>query len=786
MELKIDGQLCDLGVSSCAVPGYDAAKTADIEACREGRTLKITLPTTPHNDALAAFARDPHAAEHFNDAPHTAELSADGLVLLAGAVRLLSASDEGYTFEIRDGGARWATEAAQRMFNALDIDYAALLTPTTIFESWTDNSPVKFLPIHRDEYPQQNSSTDLLPAERMLSVDDYHPFLHIATIVDAIIGQAGYRIQSRFLESEFFRSLYMSGAYPSRDTSAAANRMGFFARRLSSATAKADDAGRVYANPKALYNTVGNIVETATPQSLDADGEPIPELCNNGRCFGVDNGKIRFVPPSEVSVGFEYYLRYTTDHRILSRTQLKGFDSLYLGPGAKMSFTLANRYTDHRAAITTNFSYRAVVFSHAAGAQYRLIYTRNGATGVLWTDFSTRTAAVTTPATGSVAAPVLLIRSGSSWVPYTGDWALYNGYIAETGRTTVELRVRTAAEIVSPASPKYFNLIYLFGAEEGMSVTLHKECSLTPRFLSNPGFGSPLSFADVAQHRIRQAVLIEAVSHLFNLRFYTEEATKTVWIEPADDFFGTGVEADWTQKTDFSQPVVRTDIASEVHEQRTWGYLDGDGAVGRFDAEADAPLGEWSVTTHSYAAKLGREELRSPLFRPTLNSQGHYLNAPSARIMQVGDRDDAEQDGTNFVPRIVRFDGMHPLQAGERWGYPSGQSAYPLAAFHFAGDSSAPGFTLCFEDRDNIVGLHRYYDRQVAQESSRERITLSLHIAPHEFEALFAPGTGAPDIRSIFRIDTGAGVVRATLYKIDNYDPSAASVRCTFSRITED
>ena len=76
MELKIDGQICDLKAGSIAVPGYDAARLADPEACREGRSLKIPIPATPRNDALVGFACDPHAAGGFNDALHTAELSA--------------------------------------------------------------------------------------------------------------------------------------------------------------------------------------------------------------------------------------------------------------------------------------------------------------------------------------------------------------------------------------------------------------------------------------------------------------------------------------------------------------------------------------------------------------------------------------------------------------------------------------------------------------------------------------------------------------------------------------
>ncbi len=437
---------------------------------------------------------------------------------------------------------------------------------------------------------------------------------------------------------------------------------------------------------------------------------------------------IRFTPPTQVSAGFEYYLKYTTDHRIASRTQLRGFDTVYLGPGSRLSFTLANRYEDRRPAMRANYAYRIVVFGHTAGSQYRLTCTLDGVAGAAWTTFSGRSARVASPVSGNPANPVLWVMRDGQWTRYAEDWALYDGNVEETGQTTVELRIRTAAELVSPASPKYFYAINFSGAEAGMALTLHKECSLRPCFLSSPGYGSVLRFADVAQHRIRQSELLEALAHLFNLRFYTEEATRRVFIEPADGFYGSGPEADWRTKTDFSQPVVLEEIAPQIHEVRTWCYQEGDGAVKRYESDADTAFGAWNVRTDSCAAKQGERTERNPLFGPTLNSTGHYRNAPAAQLMQVGDRDDAAQDGTNFTPRIVRYMGMHPLPDGQRWGYPLHAAEYPLAAFHFAGDATAEPFTLCFEDRDGAQGLHRYYDRQTTQEATRQRISLSLRL----------------------------------------------------------
>ena len=786
MELTIDNLPCDLGERLPVLPKYDAAQLADVEACRTGHTVELRLPVTPRNDAVARFARDPHAAERFNSELHTGRLTAGGATLFAGTVRLLAASEQEYRFELRDGGAAWAQAAALAKCSELPVACHTTLIPSAIVESWSDGpQPLRFFPIHRDSYPETHASTDLLPVERILSVDDYLPFLHIATLCEAIFDQTGYRVESRFLQSELFRSLYLSGAYAAVDTAALHARMGFCARRLAPVTAQASPTGRVYADPTAIYNSVGNLVETAAPQSTDADGEPMTDLYNNGNCFRQIDGKIAFVPTTALRVGFDYYLRYTTDHRIESRTRLRGFDSLYLGPGAELRFALPNRYADRRSRFRGNYTYRAIVFDHAAGARYRLTC-RNGAEEVTWGDFAVRSARVTSPAGSALADPQLYVADGASWRPYTGDWALYDGYVEETGQTLVELRVSTAAESVSPANPKFFHHIYLFGAEEGMALTLDKRCSLRPIFRSGPGFGSDVTFSDVAPASIRQSELLQAVAHLFNLRFYTDEATRTLYIEPADDFFGAAPEADWSDRTDWLQPIVRRDIAPAIHECRTWCYRAGDGPVKRLEQEEGQPFGSWSCKAESRATLVGEQLLRNPLFAPTLSVAGTYGSAPSALLLQTGDRDDLTQSDSTLTPRIVRYAGLHPLAEGERWGSPAHAGGYPLAAFHFVGDEAVEGFTLCFEDRDGLPGLNRFYRRQTAREGSLERITLTLRCAPHEYEALLHPGSGGPSIRSHFRIDTGHGVVRCLLAAIESYDPAAESLCATFERLPED
>ena len=782
MQLIIDQKVCDLATTEITLPKLDLSRLGEVAAHREGRTLILDLPATPTNDALFGFARDPESANRFRATSHSARLEEAGAVLLEGTALLEAASDAGYRVRLREGGTAWANQAALRLLHELEIDYHGFFAPQTILESWTNDAPVKFFPIHRDSYEQQISGTDLLPAERLLTVDDYHPFLHLATLIEQIFREAGYTLRSDFFSSEFFRKLYLSGAYSSHDTTAARNRMGFLARRLTTISAEADYMGRVYADPAALYNTVGNLVESASPLAVDEDGEAVQELYTNGHCFTMEQGRILFRPLTEVDVGFEYYLKYVTEHRIRSRTELTGFDTLYIPGCGLISSKLTNRYEDQRHAIRNNHTYRALVFDHAAGDRYRILATVGGTTPTVLVDFSERTTLLTTPTSGALTAPRLQRYRDGRWEDCTLDWALYHGYIEETGTTTVEMRLHSAAELVTPDDPKYFDTIFFGGAEEGMTLTLDKHCSVRPLFSSTPGYGSTIDFRSVARHSIRQIELLEAVAHLFNLRFMTDEKARTVYVEPADAMYSSGEEVDWRDRVVLDEPVTWMDCSGTLHEKQTWCYGAGEGAVSRLELELGSRFGAWSRHFDSVATLAGEKVFRNPLFHPSVNSLGHYLNAPSASLLEVGDRDSMEDDGANFSPRLVLYEGMIELPEGEQWGYPAFSTSYPLIAFHLPRMGQLQGFSLLFENRDGLQGLHRYYLNDLQALAEGGLVELTLRLTPHELESLQrCEGEGA-NLRSIFRLRASCGEFRGRLYAIERGNYAEGKVRCTFLR----
>lgn len=787
MRLTIDRQVCDLPSDFRFSVGFDADALRRAPGAVAAKRLRLRLPATAENDRIFGLAGDLHPGERFNAAGHEAELSREGCLLHAGRVCLLEAPNDAgggpreYLIEIRDpAGERFAATAEERL-DSLLIDFEATLTPQAVVRSWSDRGPVRFLPVHRDSYLPEPSSVELGEVERMLSTDDYHPFVAIEPVVRAIFAEAGYALRSDFMESALFRSLYMSGAYASRDVAAAKRRMDFLALRKGDSTAAADPLGRVYASPFKTLNSVGGFVETVDSRDTDEAGEPLSEAFSNNRCFSFSSGEPLFTPRSAVSVGFEYRIRYVTDYRIASRVRLTGFDSVYLGDGTELRGALANRYADRRRELRPYFRYRAVVFGHREGDAYRLTCTRNGTGGCLVGEFAARSGEVTTPAAERVAAPVLLCRRAgeTDYLPYAGDWALYDGYVGECGRTEVELVVRTPPVVVTPAQPKSFSSVYFYGAEEGMRLTLDRSCSLRPDFSSAPGLGSVVGFADVTRHSVSRRTLLEAVGHLFNLRWFADEQTRTVHVEPADDFYRLGCGADWSDRIDFSQPVLLGDLAQEAEQGRTYRYRAGDGAVGRLDATLGSPFGAWRAANDSAAAAPGERELANPLFAPSVSQAGDCPGAPSALLLQTGDRDDDGADPRYVAPRIVRYCGVVPLPDGERWGFPAEGGGYPLAAFHL--DDPERGFTLCFEDRDGQQGLHRYYDAEVEQLRRCRLLTLHLRLGPDDVEQLFRMQPFAPCVASVFSFRIGGERVRATLRTVEGYDPEAASTRCTFA-----
>ena len=789
IELLIDGQSCDLGKLPTIPVDFDIEKLTKVEGERNGRVVEFVLPSTPKNDAIFGPSRDIYATERFNTEHHVAVVKREGVVVFEGTVylrgtTLRKGANADYSIRISEGGAEWIEKVVYGKLSDLDIPFAEDLTLSTITKSWEGEGAVRFLPVRRSDKSVGYSTSSSIPIEFVMLTDDYHPFISIADMVKAMFAKSGYKLHSRFFDSEFGKSLYMSGDYTRSDVTTAKSMCDFFARRSATTTVTADSVGMVYASNAFAAHTLGPLVDTADPEAVDSDGVQMSETFNTLNAFSKNSGgNICFTPARSVKVGFLLHLEYITDYKIISRDNFSGFNVVDGLHGLSVKFSLANTCKDQRESLMKNMQYRAIVFDHVSNRNYRLVGTFASGLQTIIAEWSSRSMLVTTPGT-SLQSVELLYRDSESdeWLRYQDDWALYFGYIGEEGRVDVKMDIRIAPQEVAAGESYLLDKFWFKGAEPGMKLTMSNKTTLRPYFSTVPGYGSSLEFKDVAPRQIRQVDMLAAIGEMFNLAFYTDRVNKELYIEPLEQLYDDTEVIDITHCIDYGSGLKIADAGLDKPQTHRFAYLEGDVASNRFNSTNDTTLGLWRYYNHLYGTKDSVRELGGKLFTTTVNVADVFSFAPSASIMRVGDVGVADEgiDAT-FTPHIVCYKGMRKLPEGECWIANKKLESYPYATFF-----DAEEVNLGFEDREGLEGLNRFYKPELMRQEEGHRITLDLHLTTAEMASLFTESGPKPSIRKVFRFDIQGESSLYRIVRVKSWSIEEGRVRCTFERIAKD
>lgn len=767
--LRIDDTQCNVREESVRLPRYSAKCFEGVQGWRDNVEMTVEVEATADVMELMGHPEDVHRATEFNASKHSGVVEVDGVPMFEGEATVRGVERVKnviyYRVHIRALGHEWAHKMAQTRLRNSNVDALVTMTLDGIESTWSGEQMVRMLPLRYDSYPEPED-TGLYTAQQLLMPNDYYPFISVSELLARSIQDGGYRLESRFLGSPLSQRLMMSGAYRRVDTSLLVSKMGFRAMRTTSTTATAGEDGRVYAWLPVMASNIGAIVDTVNPAAVDDQGNAMEGAYSNGGCFTFDEGRPVFTPTREVNVAFDMHLRYTTDYRIASSRYLQGFTQLHLANGCNIEVKLHNPFVDVRNSVSANIMYRLFIFDYDPACNYML-----EGYGVV----NTRVSSVVFTRTNINATKLMVKRPGvAEFEEFNGDWALYGGYVYETGQRDVVVNVRTPFERITPTSPKRFQSLYFGGAAEGQQMTLHSGCSIEPIFGGAMGYGETATFEDVANVDISQAELLEAVAQMFNLRFYSHAPSKTLFVEPYDSFYGVN-EVDWRGRQVGEKQSV-TECVAESYGQTVLCYQPADGAAARY-AQEEGELGAWDYHVDNYAAKRSVERVVNPLFRPTASFTGATSSAPSAMVLTVGDRDMLSDEGY-VSPRIVLYYGVKPLPDGEYWPSPDGDEGYPMAAFH----SMESGDTLCFDDRDGCMGLHNFYDTFLEERAKRQRLECDIRLTPMEYAALFDPyGSGAM-LRSHFRLDVCGQEALFRLEAIEEYDFRTHTAHCVFMR----
>ena len=773
IELRIDDSVVPLRGGGVTLPKYNAANLHSVEAWRNGSEMMVEVGSTPHSDKVMSYAFDLNRGEEFNHKLHWASIIVDGYEAYRGVATLMSTEQEEgdryYRLRIRSGGSDWADALARTPLNQSNLSVDMSLFPTDIERSWQGDRAVRFLPLRRDSYPKPELVNAWM-RQRVLMPHDYHPFISVEHLLRSMAQSVGYSIDSEWLKTDVAKRLMISGAYRQLRAESAERDMGFKAYRTYDYTAEANNAGFVFATEPKLPAHVGAIVDSVSSEATDSEGNLFADAYNHGALKFVD-GNPRFVPTREVSVAFEYKLRYITDYRIVSSKRLQGFDVVRLGVGCDVDIVMENTNEDMRSKLNQNMAYKLYIFDYDDSCSYKI-------EGI--GEFSAEVSDFVVPS-GYVGEAQLLVKSvgADGYTPFSGDWAIYRGHVAPTGRRLVEFEVRSPYRQMSSSDEERFYDIMFYGAEPGQQLTLCSGCSVRPLFSGCLGYGDEVNFSDIANHSISQQQLLEALMQMFNLCVYSYEPTKTVVIEPYDNFFN-GEIVDWrARQLTSGWSIVEGAPTSYQHVRLE--YCAGDGVVTRDNELSDSEFSVWIKSFDSYGTKRGVDVCSNPLFRPTLSQTGFLREALSAEVLTVGDRDSVDS-GDYVEPRVVLYHGLRELPEGEHWGSMHDTHLYPYASFHGA----ASGLTLCFEDRDGCEGLHRYHLSEIRERAERAELCCDIRLSLNDYFELFSPTTTSASIRSTFRLSIDGAESLFRLRAIDSYDPERGVARCRFGRMLND
>lgn len=773
IELKIDDMVVPLRSDKIDMPKYDAANLHSVEAWRQGSEMVVEVVSVAESDKVMGYAFDLNRGEEFNQKLHWATIVVDGYEAYRGVATLLGVEQEEgeryYRLRLRSGGSDWADSVARTPLNRSDLPLDMRLDPTDIEQSWQGDRAVRFLPLRHDSYPQPEYVTAWL-RQRVLMPHDYHPFISVAHLLKSMVAATGYRIDSEWLNEDVARRLMISGAYRQIRSEAAERDMGFRAYRTYDYTAEANSAGCVFATEPKLPAHVGAIVDSVSSQAVDGEGYTFSDAYNNG-ALKFNDGNPVFMPTRDVSVAFEYKIRYITDFRIVSSKLLRGFSSVRLGGGCEVDIVMENTYEDMRSQLNPNLAYKLYIFDYDAECSYKI-------EGI--GEFSAMVTDITVPRSFTGEAQLLVRRRGDeSYVPYDGDWAIYRGYVEPTGRRLVEFEVRGPYRKMTASDKERFYEIMFYGAEPGQQLTLCSGCSVRPLFSGCLGYGDNVSFSDISNHGISQQQLLEALMQMFNLCIYSHEPTKTIVIEPYDNFY-SGAVVDWRDRQlTNTWSIVEGAPTSSQHVRLE--YCAGDGVVVRDNELCDSEFGVWLKSFGGYGTKQAVDVRSNPLFRPTLSLTGFLHEASSAEVLTVGDRDSVDS-GDYVEPRVVLYHGLRQLPEGEHWGSTHNTHLYPYASFH----SAASGLTLCFEDRDGCEGLHRYHLSEICERAERSELCCDIRLSLNDYFELLSPSVERQSIRSTFRLSVDGAESLFRLRAIDDYDPERGVARCRFGRMLND
>lgn len=824
MRLFIENiEIKDFDITTELAVTFTHAVVTKIEGTDTGYTKTLKVPITPETRRKFGFPDDLHIINFFNQKGYLAKVEDEGIVVASGTCFLQRVesnynSASYYHINIIGGGLEWSINQRTNYQSQIKLDFEQTFNEQSIIDSWNgENTLCRWIPVLRAPFSYIENRERIT---RKMEIWDYHPFINVKAALIQIFKDGGYDVVSKFIDDGGMDELYMSGTLNKADVDDQKKNWDFYAGRFLGNELKAQTSHIMIFGSNDSDNK-GTIVDTANPDEPlvisgpGGDSYYVSGAFDNGNngegAVSINsNGVITFAPNSEVSIGFLLKLYYKT--QVIFNRYDTSEGRYYVEPICYSKILLGGTQSDiniPEALYKYNSNYRKAGYMWYLDG-YPRYYLLNGnrtqedETDIAVIEFDSYDydglrLTINTARVGyddekyyTIQGKYALIKkpdpnASDSHRIYVGNNIAPSGEIPKGEypavmrvyycknsldiETNIELPVRkTEAGQQRIISNLMFTRNILEASPVELDFELYSGTNLTPLFpITGIGIGDIITPESVLSNQLMQLELLNSVKHLFNLNIYTDVLRKIAFIEPKWNFY-TGPMVDWSDKLDLSKPIDIEELGFDISRIFTLGYSSPDYSVENYNDENNTDLGTYNTEIKNVFAKKERNPHTNVMFQASIIKNGSYPNAPSAKLLHVNS-DSNTNMVVNFDTRIVKYEGLKDLPEGESLEFPS-NNKYPQISFIEAG--------LCFEDRDGVQGLHKYYDNSVENYNRSKRITAYLHLKSKDVETFARQNRLQKDLRATFVLEIDREKVYCRLESINDFKGDGRSTKCVF------
>lgn len=241
-----------------------------------------------------------------------------------------------------------------------------------------------------------------------------------------------------------------------------------------------------------------------------------------------------------------------------------------------------------------------------------------------------------------------------------------------------------------------------------------------------------------------QIDFIKGLRDTFNLMFLTNAQTRTVYIDPYDEFYN-GEVIDISDKIDYSKGIQIGYLGANLSKKIRYKYItdDNDAIVKELTEKQESPYGSELIELDNQFSRDETRDKNNEFFAVTYMDTASELGFNNTYIPKLWANEESSGSDsvntTDFIPRILYYNGVQSMLEGNSYLY-EGNEYTNFPQIYSRDISIVNGNSLYYNSDERNDGLQSKYYRNYHETLNKSNtLTLYLNLTASDLESLQLP-----------------------------------------------